>query len=219
MAEKTLLQLDEQEIVRLSDRPETGMGYYVVTRRLSFETEDSMVVIAGDHFVVPLAHPEFFSLEDLIDGIPLPQHAARKVKLTASLFSRTIASLPPHYRPTAGAVPLLGSATVSAPTTFFRFVGPAIDPRFAGGPLAQDTYLTTSLDRTYANTGFAAVGRYALPLPSPASHVFEYELPAGTTIQVGTVLPNYGQAGGGVEIKLPARQAAVQRGPHIIDDL
>ncbi|MCK7492872.1 MAG: hypothetical protein MZW92_16160 [Comamonadaceae bacterium] len=32
-----------------------------------------------------------------------------------------------------------------------------------------------------------------------ASHVFEYELPAGTRVQVGAVLSCFGQVGGGVE--------------------
>jgi hypothetical protein len=76
--------------------------------------------------------------------------------------------------------------------------------------LAKGTYLTTDRDRQYANTGFAVVGRYALPIPIPASNVFEYELPSGTTLAIGTVLPNYGQAGGGVEIRTIADVAAVQ---------
>jgi len=64
------------------------------------------------------------------------------------------------------------------------------------------------------------VGRYALPIPVPASFVFEYELPGTmvlqggasqpTVLQVGTVQPNFGQAGGGVEVKTIAPLNAKQ---------
>jgi hypothetical protein len=46
------------------------------------------------------------------------------------------------------------------------------------------------------------VGRFALPVPVPACHQFIYQLPVGTVLKVGTVLPQYGQAGGGVEVQL-----------------
>ena len=39
------------------------------------------------------------------------------------------------------------------------------------------------------------------PLPIPASYEHRYTLPAGTELLVGTVAPNNGQAGGGVEVQ------------------
>jgi hypothetical protein len=101
----------------------------------------------------------------------------------AGSWPRNVATLPPGYRPAVGAVPLLGSAILSVDTAFYRYTGSANDPRLAGGSLARDTYLTTELDKSYANTGFAAVGRYALPLPVPSSHVHVYVLPQGTTLR------------------------------------
>jgi len=74
------------------------------------------------------------------------------------------------------------------------------------------------VDSRHADSGFGAVGRYALPIPLPASHVFQYELPQGTTIEVGTVGPNFGQSGGGVEIHLPNATSATRIGNIRIPD-
>src|SRR3990170_4770099 len=79
-----------------------------------------------------------------------------------------------------------------------------LDDVLAGTPIPTE--------RDNADSGFGAVGRYALPIPLPASHVFQYELPQGTTIEVGTVGPNFGQSGGGVEIHLPNATSATRIG-------
>ncbi|MCK7491646.1 MAG: hypothetical protein MZW92_08090 [Comamonadaceae bacterium] len=34
-----------------------------------------MFIVAGDNFLVPLRHPEFFSVADLLDARPLPDGA------------------------------------------------------------------------------------------------------------------------------------------------
>jgi hypothetical protein len=82
-------------------------------------------------------------------------------------------------------------------------VPPAVRKWWAAtNTLKKDTYLTSQLDRHHADTGFGSVGRYALPLPIPISTVIEYTLPVGKDIEVGKVAPLFGQAGGGVEIKL-----------------
>jgi hypothetical protein len=52
----------------------------------------------------------------------------------------------------------------------------------------------------------------------PASHVHTYELPPASRLLVGTVLPSYGQAGGGVEVKLPAATAATAFAHPTLDD-
>lgn len=51
--------------------------------------------------------------------------------------------------------------------------------------------------------GLAAVGRYALPTRISAKEVFGIWPTAGTQILYGTVTPNYGLAGGGVEVFFP----------------
>ena len=76
--------------------------------------------------------------------------------------------------------------------------------------LSASTYVTTSNDAVHVNSGFSVVARYALPLPLAANHRIEYKIPKGTMIQVGTVAPNFGQAGGGVEVFLPETTPASQ---------
>lgn len=85
--------------------------------------------------------------------------------------------------------------------------------------LSKGTYLTTALDKIYANTGFAVVGRYALPVPLPATYCIQYEVPKGTQLKAGTVAPNFGQAGGGVEVLLNDDTVNVKLiGLHVLPD-
>ncbi|HEX8318886.1 hypothetical protein [Longimicrobium sp.] len=199
----TLLQLAGVSQAKLAGLPESGMGYVLASALLPDDRSESLVIVGGNDYVIPLEpHPRFFSLADLLAGQPFPSIVPRvvTVALTAPA-AHNVATLPAGYLPVAGAIALLGTIMVSSKTRFYRYTGTVGDRRFSGTHLAVDTYLTTEADQTYANTGFAAVGRYALPIPVPASYVHVYDLPVGTSLLVGTVLPNYGQAGGGVEVK------------------
>lgn len=110
-------------------------------------------------------------------------------------------NLPPGYIKSFGAHQLLGQITISNNLRVFRFTLSQIDYRYNPiGTLMNKTYLTPVNERQFVNSGFGAVGRYALPLPLPASYIHDYTLPAGTKLLVGTVAPQFGQAGGGVEI-------------------
>jgi hypothetical protein len=207
---KLLIQLDEASRRRLSEIPETGMGYFIVRGSLGHREREQIHIIGGDFIVVPLSHPEYFSLADLLEGQPMPEEIGDVQSMgemrPASLTDEDV-SLPPGYFPDRGpwgAFELIGTSTLKNDINFYRFTGAPNDPRYVGGSLRQDTYLTTTNDQGYANTGFAAVGRYALPLPVPAYQVHIYTLHKGTTLWVGTAVPKYGQAGGGVEVKLPA---------------
>lgn len=226
---RILLRLDSQTEQQLSSHPETGMGFYVAMARAPNDLADRIYVIAGDNYLLPIVDPDYFCVSDLLEGTPFPvaltppsppgpvSPAAAGQPMTLAITSTAwsnVAQLPPGYRPVAGAIPLLATATLGAPTPFYRYIGSPNDPRFMAGSLARDTYLTCELDRAYANTGFAAVGRYALPLPVPASYVHIYVLPAHTKLLVGTALPSFGQAGGGVEVKLPA--AAPVAAPTVV---
>jgi hypothetical protein len=130
--------------------------------------------------------------------------------LQSATTTASAAGLPPGFIATAGAVPLLGTIGVAANDKFFRFLTSASDHRYVGGKLIKDTYLTTPLDLDLVNSGFGVVGRYALPIPVAASHLIEYTFGSATTLNVGTVQPNFGQAGGGVEVKTIVDEQAVQ---------
>ena len=68
--------------------------------------------------------------------------------------------------------------------------------------LLPGSYVTSERDANFSPSGFAAVGRYALPNILPAIFRFDIMVPKGTPGLVGTVSPAFGQAGGGVEIEL-----------------
>ena len=69
--------------------------------------------------------------------------------------------------------------------------------------LAPESYSTTDTDLTVVPSGLAAVGRFALPTRISARHVFEITPGKGVRILFGTVIPNYGLCGGGVEVFFP----------------
>ena len=69
------------------------------------------------------------------------------------------------------------------------------------GSLLPGTYVTSKRDAAFAPSGFAVVGRYALPNMLPAIYRFDVSVPTRTPGLVGTVAPAFGQAGGGAEIE------------------
>ncbi len=217
---KRLLQLADETIDILRQHPETGMGFYVVKGNFPRAYVDSVFVIAGDHYLLPMKHPDFFCVADLLSGVPLPEESEKIVGFTVSSSApaRNAASLPTGYKSATGCVPLVRTTTLAEPVVVCRYLASEADPRLSDSTLPEGTYLTTRLDLNDVHTGFAAVGRYALPVPVAASHVFEYELPAGTHVQVGAVLSCFGQVGGGVEVKLAARTNVTPRARvHLLD--
>ena len=77
-----------------------------------------------------------------------------------------------------------------------------IDP--VTGDLARGSYAVPESEVPFLPTGFAAVGRLALPLTAPASHVHSISAQAGTAVEFGTIAPAFGQSGGGVEAYFPS---------------
>jgi hypothetical protein len=65
------------------------------------------------------------------------------------------------------------------------------------------TYGFPESELDFVPTGFAAVGRYALPDLPPACRRYEIRPDTGDTVQCGASVPLYGQAGGGVEVMFP----------------
>ena len=71
----------------------------------------------------------------------------------------------------------------------------------ATGQVAANTFAFPASELSFVPTGFAAVGRYALPNLVPACRRYEIRPPTGTPVRCGASVPLYGQAGGGVEVK------------------
>lgn len=206
----------------LSERkPETGMAFQIV------ETPSGFVAVLEDQSALPCYRDQqFYDVADLLAGEPIP-NTRRDAVLNVStvLADRATAftalqgaSISPSFTGNAGAVPLIASYPLLRATIFYRCLSSAVDPRYVSGQLSAGTYLTTRLDTTYVNSGFATVGRFALPIPLPACHVIQYELSPGVIINVGTVAPMFGQSGGGVEVQVLTAQVARQVGTSTVPD-
>lgn len=77
--------------------------------------------------------------------------------------------------------------------------------------ISAGTFAAPASELPFVPTGFAAVGRYALPKLPPYRFRWELQPEAGKEIDVGASVPLYGQAGGGVEVKF--RDPTKNRGP------
>ena len=92
---------------------------------------------------------------------------------------------------------------------FVRFSAFQTYRRVGGdGSIRANTYATTLVDANVVPSGPAAVGRYALPNPLSARHAFTFGAPTSTTIYCGATTPNFGQAGGGVEVRFSSQLPA-----------
>lgn len=90
--------------------------------------------------------------------------------------------------------------TVGANEVFGHYSAFANDRRVnRDGSVRVKTYARTEVDTQAVPSGLAAVARYALPNPAPAVHAFTLTPAPGISIRCGTVVPQFGQAGGGVE--------------------
>lgn len=103
---------------------------------------------------------------------------------------------------------------------YYRFSPRPTNPRVdkKTGCFLPGTFATTDVDYRHVPSGFAAVGRYALPVPASARFVFQITTNQSPTYMRAAV-PLFGQAGGGVEVffqsgakKLPANSDRIPVG-------
>ena len=197
---------------RLVELPESGMGFQVLRYRDTFFialnatvlfpivelsergiSENDYSLLSGDP-----DSPQVSELEPIeLDGgfSVVFSHLDRSIQdpeLVQSFklsFSETASSPPESVIPSR------------RPHSYYRFCAYFRDMRVDRntGNLLPGTYATTYNDLHFVPSGFAAVGRYALPNPASAMFVFQivtYDRPT----MMGTAPPNFGQAGGGVEV-------------------
>ena len=118
---------------------------------------------------------------------------------------------PPGYLPPAPARPayiyghLPFDGTTQANDVFYRCEHWLTSRRvlLSTGDILAGTYGFPESELPFVPTGFAAVGRYALPNLPPASRRYEIRPSAGYKLKCGAAVPLYGQAGGGVEVMFP----------------
>jgi hypothetical protein len=196
--------LAETQIQVSRNRPEIGMGYQVGEAEVNGRT------IAG-YFVSSKVF------------VPITT-AIRSQQSDREYHTKDIAVRPPQPKnfvsgsisvhPNLGRYYAVASATPSehpenesrteSTDVFFRVSAYQDDKRIGSdGRLAPESYSTTRSDMTVVPSGLAAVGRYALPIRISARYVFQIIPGPGVRIFYGTVIPNYGLCGGGVEVYFP----------------
>jgi hypothetical protein len=213
--------------------PETAMGFQLIDSNILSLDGDTFLVIAA-RIAIP-----FMSYANLVRDIrrigqepwdsvieraipaefPDEPHITARmldIKLAASLLDRSV-----DWTPQAESVfhrqEVIAYQKLTEPRLFFRFGASPVDPRvLPDGSWAPGTYATTYNDLRLIPSGFAAVGRYALPNPHSARYVFPI-LTMSSPVYIGTVTPNFGQAGGGVEVLFPDGAKPIHGRPHRIE--
>lgn len=217
MSLMSLSDADMEMINQGVHHPETGMNFQLIL------TVDGPIAVLANGFALPCYQTdEYFSLSDLLAGKETPQPGEignfqlpanycivpGRAQAQAAIATAAKFAAAPH--PLLGAHPLMSRHALAVETSFLRYISSSADRRFTGMNLLPRTYLTTKLEAKTATSGFAAVGRFSLPLPMPACTVIEYKLPAHSVIEAGTVAPLFGQSGGGVEICVVSSPSALQ---------
>lgn len=195
--------------------PETGMGFQIV-EGLIWGATKPLLVFNSDR-AVDLSQ---LGLEMSDDPSAVLRNGLRIVELLKSDVVETaiMSPAPRSFKLLNARIPIVRAALGVGPTTalpsslvkhvtlatnrsFHRFSAYTPDRRIdpLTGSFVAGTYAAPESEVPFVPTGFAAVGRFALPVNLPASNRFEIEAPSGTSVDFGTVAPAFGQAGGGVE--------------------
>lgn len=222
--QKELKCSPDEDLTRIhDDHTETGMGFMIVESPIGIE------IVLSESCIIPCyqTEPDVYNIFDYLKGLPLPTKTRSMPTLANNSFQSrqsaivalNKAVITPNWTGVPGPHPLIGRVTLPANTQVYRNLSSSKDFRYDGTKLRSGTYVTTSKDIVHANTGFAIVGRYSLPLAIPASYFSVYELVYDADIEVGTVEPLFGQSGGGVEIRFVDDTPVNKIKKGVIDDL
>lgn len=187
----------------LINQSETGMGYHLVKKKNYSKIEKPNIIISNCNLI--------FDFKGNIDNFPLIVSIANFREIIINEFNLNDYSIISNQK-------YIKRGTTSYPQyvyftkeeeKFIRLSAYQEDMRItADGGLNAGTYATTPNDIRVTPSGLAAVGRYALPNRQPAIYKFEITPPPNTPIYFGTVKPNYGMCGGGVEVFFPTELPA-----------
>nr|BDD46569.1 hypothetical protein 4 [bacterium] len=202
-----IFRINHKTRERLLTKPESGMGYQIIRyrsgpivifnatvaipleelREQPFD-EETYAVISGNPDMESVKG-DTLDIEDDILIIDLLLGTNLQTDTFGLSFSESVVKPPESI------------ISSRIPYAYYRYSPYHIDKRVnpSTGDYLPGTYATTQSDMHFVPSGFAAVGRYALPNPASAKYIFPivtYDKPD----LMGTVAPNFGQAGGGVEV-------------------
>jgi len=191
----TMWNLGENAIKQLVDLPETAMGFQFIEARILGSYKYLLVLNAEHAFDLSAIDfsPEASPYEIMRNGLRVLEEM-RRTELT--MFS---APEPSDFKllncrvsvtgnnVSGGVAPVIAQSStlvkkekLASNRKFYRFSAYNPDRRVdpTTGDFAAGTYATTDNDEPFVPSGFAAVGRYALPNNSPASHKYTIGLSA-----------------------------------------
>jgi hypothetical protein len=192
----------------LLKEPESGMGYQVIVYR------DKILIVYNATIAVSLEDLRTHSFNEeeyaFLSGDPYENRlvnlisldAIEEIKIVFSLFDKSIRNETSWLFAAESVVePPESLISSRIPHSYYRYSSFYRDKRvdLKDGSYLPGTYATTYSDMQIIPSGFAAAGRYALPNPASARYVFPI-LTFDRPTLMGTVRPNFGQAGGGVEV-------------------
>lgn len=218
------LNLDLQ--VQLLKQPESGMGYQIV-KAVTSDYDIKRGIAYNAELLLFEEEPRTMlraSYRSLLDEAKISTGEIRSLYVVTDVASTSSAYVlretSTRHERKAGPAKDAPEEKTEENEVFKRFSAYEKDNRVTSdGKLLPGTYATTEEDAKNAPTGKAAVARYALPNPKPASNVFTIKPLKDTVIQYGIVEPANDQPGGGVEVIFKeGTHAGTVTGPKKIPD-
>jgi hypothetical protein len=228
-----LISIDDAGAAELLQLPESGMGFQLV--EATFWGAPKRLLVFNVQTALDLSE---LPLDFAADTGTIATNGARIVEaLKTARLTMIAAPGPRNFRLLASRIPtgsvstssavvtasaLVKHVVLTAVRTFHRFSAFKPDRRvdLKTGDFLPGTYAAPVSEVPLVPTGFAAVGRFALPNNAPASHHYVINAGAQTAVSFGTVAPAFSQAGGGVEAFFPG--GATNQPPNVppsrIDD-
>jgi hypothetical protein len=184
----------------LRELPEDGPGFQFVEVPRDYAVDDEEIpsgeyIVFNGEFFFPLKGLDISALSTYFSAYPSYDAFIRAQRPKPKTRVRS-----PRSKPPAPTSTLIISTFTTAGEVYWRLSAYPNDRRVTSdNQIVKGSFVTTNSDIEVVGSGFAAVGRYALPTPFPAVYAFAVRPTPGTPIDLGTVRPNFGQAGGGVE--------------------
>jgi hypothetical protein len=193
-------EFDADPWKELRELVENGLGFQFIKIPREPWMDDEEIpsgeyLVFNCEFFFPIRGLEISILSTYFAAYPSYHAFIRSLKPKPKTRARNPASITPSPPGT-----LIMSTFTTAGEVYWRLSAYPNDRRDTpDNQIVKGTYVTTKSDIEVVGSGFAAVGRYALPTPFPSVYAFAIRPDPGTPIDLGTVRPNYGQSGGGVE--------------------
>jgi hypothetical protein len=229
-----VLQLSGEQIGALLSQPESGMGFQVVEISRPYAREEEVWIAFNAELALAFddklemrrwsEHRSAIPVEWLRDQAVEPGRLYQQPRVVVSRAGVGLQAV--TYGPSSRVAPaplsLVKQSVTIAGAQYRRFSAFRYDKRVNPhtGDFSPGTYATTVVDEPLSPSGFAAVGRYALPNVSAASFVHSLTTGVGVVVHSGTVAPAYGQSGGGVEVFFPngAKNTSPLDPPRLLTD-